>query len=51
MVTRFVPRSLGLDEDTAKRRKTVVQREDRFKPQRANEVWNPDFVSDELGIR
>jgi putative transposase len=40
---------LALRKRPPRRRKMVVQREARFKPRKANEVWSLDFVSDALG--
>lgn len=40
---------LALRKKLPKRRKMVVQREERFKARKANDVWSLDFVSDELG--
>lgn len=40
---------LALRKKLPKRRKMVVQREARFKPRQANDVWSLDFVSDEFG--
>ena len=40
---------LALRKKLPKRRKMVVQREERFRPRQANEVWSLDFVSDEFG--
>ncbi len=39
---------LALRKRPPRRRKMSVQREARFKPRRANDVWTLDFVSDEL---
>lgn len=40
---------LALRKKPPKRRKVAVQREDRFKAGRANDVWSLDFMSDEFG--
>jgi len=39
---------LALRKRPPRRRKMAVQREARFKPRQANDVWSLDFVSDEL---
>jgi putative transposase len=40
---------LALRKKLPRRRKMVVQREARFKAQRANDIWSLDFVADEFG--
>lgn len=39
---------LAIRKRSPRRRKMAVQREARFKPRQANDVWSLDFVSDEL---
>lgn len=40
---------LALRKKLPRRRKMVVQREERFKARHANDIWSLDFVADELG--